>query len=96
MPAPLPAPRVEVDGKQAWGIAADVLPNKWFTKDPASAYRDDIADMLKIIGMACEIAVAGGSHEVFLNCGSGRIRRAGVGGWMGISAVVVGVWNEPD
>lgn len=45
--------RLSVDGKQAWGIAADCLPPKWFTKDPASDYRDDVADMLSVIRAAC-------------------------------------------
>lgn len=54
--------RVQVDGRQTWGMAADVLPNKWFTKDPNSAYRDDIADMLKVIRSACDVGIAGGKH----------------------------------
>lgn len=54
---------LDVDGRQTWGVAADVLPNKWFTKDPATSYADDIADMLKVIASACDIATAAGRHE---------------------------------
>jgi hypothetical protein len=53
---------VEIDGQPQEGLSADFLPNKWFTKDPSTTFRDDIADMLKIIGMAGEIARASGSH----------------------------------
>lgn len=47
---------VEVDGRRQSGIAADHLPPKWFTKDPNTAYRDDIADMLVVITHACRLA----------------------------------------
>ncbi|MDB5174916.1 MAG: hypothetical protein JWN51_3689 [Phycisphaerales bacterium] len=53
---------LEVDGRQTWGVAADGLPNKWFTKDPETRYRDDIDDMLKVIRTACDIAVAAGAN----------------------------------
>jgi hypothetical protein len=57
---------VEIDGARAEGIAADFLANKWFTKDPATTFEQDIGQMLKIIEMACEIARAGGKrHSVF-------------------------------
>ena len=54
---------LEVDGKATWGVAADMLPNKWFTKDPSTTYAADIDDMLKIIQSACDLSVAVGSHE---------------------------------
>ncbi len=54
---------LDVDGQRVWGIAADSLPNKWFTKDPNTTYEADIQDMLKVIGSACDIAVAGGAHD---------------------------------
>jgi L-alanine-DL-glutamate epimerase-like enolase superfamily enzyme len=74
---------LEVDGRRTWGIAADVLPNKWFTKDPATSYRDDIADMLKIITGACEIAVAGGMHENVFDLWQRtyQAQQAWAGGW---------------
>jgi hypothetical protein len=75
--------RVQVDGKEAWGIAADMLPNKWLTKDPNSAYADDIADMLKVINMACEIAIAGGSHDCVFDLWQRtyQAQQAWGGGW---------------
>ena len=42
----------EIDGRVATGIAADHLPPKWFTKDPARAPRDEIDDMLAVIRAA--------------------------------------------
>ena len=48
--------QLELDGHRHWGIAADHLPPKWFTKDPHSLYRDDIADMLAVITNACRLA----------------------------------------
>ena len=42
--------KVEVNGRMQTGVAADHLPPKWFTKDPASSYRDDVADMLGVDG----------------------------------------------
>ena len=49
---------VEVDGRRQVGIAADHLPPKWFTKNPDTPYRDDVAEMLEVIGTACDIARA--------------------------------------
>ena len=51
---------LEVDGVRKYGIAADHLPPKWFTKDPASPIKDDITDMLTVIRSACVIAEAAG------------------------------------
>ncbi len=48
--------QIEIDGRWQWGIAADHLPPKWFTKDPSTLYRDDIADMLSVITNACRLA----------------------------------------
>ncbi|HWE01350.1 MAG TPA: hypothetical protein VG326_02995 [Tepidisphaeraceae bacterium] len=74
---------LDVDGRRTWGISADVLPNKWFTKDPATSYRDDIADMLKIITGACEIAVAGGAHDNLFDLWERtyQAEQAWAGGW---------------
>ena len=49
---------VEVDGRAHHGFAADHLPPKWFTKNPASAYADDLADMVEVIRHACDTARA--------------------------------------
>jgi hypothetical protein len=45
-----------VDGQLSRGVAADGLAPKWFTKDPATALCDDVADMLRVIGAACTLA----------------------------------------
>ncbi len=49
---------VEIEGRAHRGFAADHLPPKWFTKNPASAYADDLADMVEVIRHACETARA--------------------------------------
>ena len=46
----------DIDGKLQEGIAADSLIPKWFTKDPESAYEDDIQDMIQVIEAACRFA----------------------------------------
>src|SRR5712692_12049439 len=40
---------VEIAGKVAVGIAADSLPPKWFTKDPARPLAEEIDEMLCVI-----------------------------------------------
>ncbi|MDB5292694.1 MAG: hypothetical protein JWL69_3935 [Phycisphaerales bacterium] len=82
---------LQVDGRETWGIAADGLPNKWFTKDPDSRYRDDIDDMLKVIGSACDIAVASGGHASVFDLWE-RVYQAQLawgGGW-GYPALLAG------
>src|SRR5215475_329132 len=48
--------QAEVDGKPASGIAADHLPPKWFTKDPARPIEEEIEEMLRVITHALELA----------------------------------------
>jgi len=50
----------EIDGKKAFGIAADNLIPKWFTKDPQTSYKNDIEDMRLVIQQAGEFAVQAG------------------------------------
>jgi len=47
---------VEVNGNTESGIAADGLPPKWFTKNPDTTFRADLADMLRCIERACYLA----------------------------------------
>ena len=47
---------VAVDGGREVGIAADGLPPKWFTKDPATTFAADVADMLRVVAHACTLA----------------------------------------
>ena len=34
------------DGTQVHGVAADILPPKWFDKDPVKSYEDNVGDLL--------------------------------------------------
>ena len=58
--------RVEADGEQADGIAAEGLAPKWFTKVPDSSAAQDIAEMLDVVQTACRHArEAGAAGSVF-------------------------------
>ena len=46
----------EIEGRQQWGTSADSLIPKWFTKDPHTAYQDDLEEMVAVIQHACEAA----------------------------------------
>jgi hypothetical protein len=48
--------RVEIDGRLWSGIAADSLPPKWFTKDPAKPLAVEVAEMLRVIEHALQSA----------------------------------------
>ena len=50
--------RVElaVDGQRARGVAADHLPPKWFTKNPQTPFRGDVAEMIRVIRQAAGTA----------------------------------------
>src|SRR5207245_2785005 len=41
-----------IDGTTKSGLSADHLPPKWFTKNPQTHARDDIADMIEVIRAA--------------------------------------------
>ena len=47
---------VEHEDRSAVGWASEHLPPKWFTKDPHSAYADDVRDMVRVIEHAVELA----------------------------------------
>jgi L-alanine-DL-glutamate epimerase-like enolase superfamily enzyme len=47
----------EIDGALFSGIAADLLPPKWFTKDPEKAVIDEIAEMIRVIRHAASRCV---------------------------------------
>ncbi len=58
--------RVDADGRQADGIAAEGLAPKWFTKIPDSSTEQDIAEMLDVVQAACRHAQdAGAADSVF-------------------------------
>ena len=47
---------VKIAGETVTGIAADHLAPKWFTKNPNTAFDDDIAEMLHVIRQAIALA----------------------------------------
>jgi hypothetical protein len=49
--------RVDVDGKDVLGIAADSLPPKWFTKDPHKPLPAEVDEMLLVIEHALQNAI---------------------------------------
>jgi hypothetical protein len=48
----------EIDGVTQTGLAADLLPPKWFTKDPSRALADEVTEMLGVIRAALRHAQA--------------------------------------
>ena len=46
----------EIDGRAQVGVAADHLPPKWFTKDPARDIADEISEMHRVICQALRFA----------------------------------------
>lgn len=48
--------RLEVAGKEATGLASEGLPPKWFTKNPATIFEQDLPEMLAVIGNAARLA----------------------------------------
>jgi hypothetical protein len=54
---------VEIDGRRQVGMAADHLPPKWFTKNPDTSPREDIAGLVEVITMACDVARATAKQE---------------------------------
>ena len=53
---------VEIDGRPANGFASDNLAPKWFTKNPDTTYRADLAQMLEVVRHACDSAAAVGAQ----------------------------------
>jgi hypothetical protein len=47
---------VEVGGEPATGISSDLLPPKWFTKDPNRSLDDEVAEMARVIEHAVGVA----------------------------------------
>lgn len=57
---------VEVDGQAQQGLAADNLPPKWFVKNAGESFSQELADMMAVIGHACDSAKnLDGKHSVF-------------------------------
>lgn len=58
---------VEVDGKPATGAASEGLPPKWFTKNPATTFEQDLPDMQAAIRQAGRHGVAAGKAPSFFD-----------------------------
>jgi hypothetical protein len=50
--------RIVVNGRESTGVASEGLPPKWFTKDPATTFEQDLPQMLQVIGHAARLAAA--------------------------------------
>jgi hypothetical protein len=64
--APLLMVRLQIesaDGKRAMGYAADSLPPRWFDKDPARTFRENVADQLAAFERAREIYLLLGDNQ---------------------------------
>ena len=48
--------RLEVAGNESTGLASEGLPPKWFTKNPATTFEQDLPEMLAVIGNAARLA----------------------------------------
>lgn len=57
----------EIDGRSAHGFSADGLPPKWFTKNPATTFAEDLPEMLSAIDGAFEKGVAAGEAPRFFD-----------------------------
>src|SRR4030095_12797863 len=47
---------VTVAGKSSFGLSAEGLPPKWFTKNPATTFEQDLPEMLEVISHAAKLA----------------------------------------
>jgi hypothetical protein len=47
---------VSAGGRSVYGLSAEGLPPKWFTKDPATTFEQDLPEMLEAIGHATHLA----------------------------------------
>lgn len=57
--------RLEVGGKLHTGVASDLLPPKWFTKDPSKSVADEIREMFDVIDEARVSAIGLRGEDVF-------------------------------
>ncbi|MSU59726.1 MAG: hypothetical protein EXS35_16425 [Pedosphaera sp.] len=56
--------RLQMDGREVIGLASEGLPPKWFTKNPATTFEQDLPEMLAVIGHAARLAVEIGAQPV--------------------------------
>ncbi len=48
--------RVKVGNESSFGLTSEGLPPKWFTKNPATTFDQDLPEMLEVIGHAAKLA----------------------------------------
>jgi len=48
--------KLRVDGRESWGVAADHLPPKWFTKNASRPVDEEIAELEAVVAKAAEFA----------------------------------------
>ncbi len=56
--------RVTAAGKSSPGLSSEGLPPKWFTKNPATAFEQDLPEMLQVIRHAAKLAEGGARSPV--------------------------------
>jgi hypothetical protein len=58
---------VTVGGKSSLGLSSEGLPPKWFTKDPATTFEQDLPEMLQVISHAAKLGeqIAGSPVSFF-------------------------------
>ncbi|MFT5125165.1 MAG: hypothetical protein ACI9TH_001846 [Kiritimatiellia bacterium] len=49
--------QIESQGRTQWGVSADSLPPKWFTKNPATSFQFEIEEMITVIRQTCAAAL---------------------------------------
>jgi len=81
---------LDVGGRRTVGIAADNLAPKWFTKNPATSYRDDTAEMIEVIESACATAVRCGRRESVFDLWHGVYREQDVENDRGVAPLLAG------
>jgi hypothetical protein len=47
---------LQIHGRSQFGFSADQLAPKWFTKDPATSFHDDLTEMVGVIEHAADVA----------------------------------------
>ncbi len=86
---------VEIDGQPVYGFSSDGLALKWFTKDPESHYRDDIADMLRVVQQAFRHGQEMEALIQYLPCGEVFMTsNSAPQQWPLASPTICGPWNN--
>lgn len=59
--------RLRVDGQSGYGLTAEGLPPKWFTKDPTTRFEDDLEEMRRVIAQAARFATVSTTPASFFD-----------------------------